>query len=408
MRINFSGDLCPYGTYEQCFIDGNVDKLMPELISKLAESELHISNLEAPLSTGGKPIIKTGPNFRSSPATIKGLKQLRLSHVCLANNHIKDYGEEALLDTVKHLENNGIKALGVVKGKNALMEPYFFECKGIRLCLINAAEAEFSLPSNNSWGASTLNEVAIINMLHSAGKQADVIILSLHAGREYRFFPASFLRKMYHNFIDAGADIIIGHHPHVPQGIEIYRDKLICYSLGNFIFDRPGMREKTGPEFTFLLNCKLSRKGLEDYSVVPLERNPDNSITLLRNERKEYFMNFMRAISEPLYDDDLSTKLWDEYVREDIDLYMTHLARAYNAYPFNGSKEADEQKAYLLNVNSSCISHQKMLERITQLIAENNTQSDKDAAIRINGWKNILNKLRKTEETLNANESNIN
>jgi len=395
MKISFSGDICPYGSYEQCFIDGNVDRLMPELIAKLEKSDLHITNLELPISSGGEAIIKCGPNFRSSPKIIRGLKQLKISHACLANNHIKDYGEEALLDTVKHLENNEIRALGIAKGEDAVMEPFFFEQKGIKVCLINAAEAEFSLATHDSWGASMLNEVAIINMLHSVRERADVIFLSLHAGREYRFFPASFLRKMYHNFIDAGADAIIAHHPHVPQGIEVYKDKVICYSLGNFIFDRPGMRQKIGPEFTFLLNFELNSQGINDYSIVPLERNPDNTITLLNGEREKLFMEFMHLISEPLCNEDSATRIWDEYVREDIDLYMTHLAQAYNAYPFDQSKEADEQKAYLLNVNSSCLSHKKMLERIIQLIAGNNTKSDQYAATQINEWKNILNKLRK-------------
>jgi Bacterial capsule synthesis protein PGA_cap len=397
MQISFSGDICPYGSYEQCFIDGNVDRQMPEIIKQLRKSDLHIANLELPVSTGGEPIIKCGPNFRSSPAIIRGLKQLKVSHACLANNHIKDYGEEALLDTVRHLENQGIKALGVAKGEDALMKPFFFEQDGVKLCLINAAEAEFSLPTRDSWGASMLNEVAIINMLHLAREQTDVIFLSLHAGREYRFFPASFLRKMYHNFIDAGADAIIGHHPHVPQGIEIYKEKLICYSLGNFIFDRPGMRKKIGPEFTFLLNCEINKEGIKSHSIVPLERNPDNTMTLLQGERKKNFMDFMQLISEPLYDEALATRLWDEYVREDVDLYMTHLAKAYNAYPFDQSEEADEQKAYLLNVNSSCLSHQKMLERIIQLVTGNNTKSDQYAVSQINDWKNILNKLRKKQ-----------
>ena len=76
MHISFSGDLCPNGSYEQCFVEGDVDKLMPELIAELEKSDLHITNLELPISYGGEPILKCGPNFRSSPKIItkSGLK----------------------------------------------------------------------------------------------------------------------------------------------------------------------------------------------------------------------------------------------------------------------------------------------------------------------------------------------
>lgn len=394
LRVSFSGDLCPFDSYEECFAEGNVGKAMPEIINELEKSDLHITNLETPISCSGKPMVKCGPNFRTSPAVVKGLKQLKVTHACLANNHIRDFGDSALLDTIYNLGNNNIMALGAVKGENTLMKPYLFEQNGVKVCLINAAEGEFSRPIKDGWGASVLDEVAIINLLHSIRRDVDVIFLSLHAGLEYKFFPAPFLQKMYRNFIDAGADAVIGHHPHVPQGIEIYMDKLICYSLGNFVFDRPGMRTKTGTEFSFLVNFDLTANGIKRCAIVPFERNPDNTLTLLRKERKHFFKEFLYLISEPLYSEDILTSIWDEYVRKNIDLYMTHLAMAYNAYPFKHNKEAEEHKSYLLNVNSSCLSHRKMLERIIQLVAGDKTKSNKYAEKTINNCINILNKLR--------------
>ena len=96
----------------------------------------------------------------------------------------------------------------------------------------------------------------------------------------------------------------------------------------------------------------------------------------------------------------MAERIWDEYVREDIDLYMTYLAKAYNAYPFNQSEQNEEHKAYLLNVHSTCLSHKKMLERIVRLLRDDNTRPDKYAVNQISNWKHILDKLSKRPDIL--------
>lgn len=394
LQIIFSGDLCPVDGYEEIFSGGKVTEYMPQITGICSKADLHITNLEAPLSKDNTPILKCGPNFGVFPECTKGLHELSITHACLANNHTKDLGEKSLLDTIDVLNNTDIVPLGYAKGEEQVMEPMFFEKNGVKIMLLNAAEAEFSYPEEESYGASFLNEVEIIKILNESTKEADITILSIHAGREYKFFPACFLRKMYRNFISAGASAVIAHHPHVPQGIEIYQEGLICYSLGNFIFDREGMHSKIGPDLSFLIDCGFSKNGLTNFTIHPIKRLHDNKVVLMDNSDKSLFFEFMDKVSTPLSDEQKAKLIWDEYCRGDLELYMEHLKMCSGKYPFGSDQESKEAVAYLFSVISMSQTHKQMLKRIIRLILDSKTESDEEYAKLISEWNHILSKIK--------------
>ena len=115
LSVTFSGDMSPVNGYSDIFKSSQVDKYFSDVIKLISETDLHITNLETPVSENGFPISKAGPNLRADPLVINGLKQLKVTHACLANNHIMDFGEDAAFDTIQFLQQHGIIHAGLVE-----------------------------------------------------------------------------------------------------------------------------------------------------------------------------------------------------------------------------------------------------------------------------------------------------
>lgn len=202
-----------------------------------------ILNLETTLGTGGSPIQKRGAALKSTPLTLDALKQLNVKAVCLANNHTMDYGEESLQETLEQLDKNNILHVGAGTDlKHALQA---VELPGTSVVLQNFAwpveEAVAACP--NAGGVAPLDRALILEHTRAlrAQEPGKFIVNVYHWGFEYNLWPMPLDIQFAHQSLEAGADLIIGHHPHVVQPFEVYKNKKIFYSLGNFYF---GSRRK--------------------------------------------------------------------------------------------------------------------------------------------------------------------
>ena len=215
-------------------------------IDFLKKADLTFGNLEGPISDKGK---NQGSiySFRADPKVVEGLIESGFDILSIANNHIFDWGEPALLDTIDRLEKNNISYIGV--GKN------YQEANEIKIKEINGTKFGFlgltSLYPKSFWakdnrvGLTEFDEDKILEKIKKAkeNKIADVIIISLHWGEEYQTVSNQFQKNLAHKLVDVGADVVVGHHPHVAQDIERYKDGIIFYSLGNFVFDQNFSKE---------------------------------------------------------------------------------------------------------------------------------------------------------------------
>jgi poly-gamma-glutamate synthesis protein (capsule biosynthesis protein) len=206
----------------------------------LRQGDIVFGNLEGPMSERGA---NQGSiySFRADPRAVTGLKDAGFSVLSLANNHMLDWGRTALEDTVSILRDNGIETVGAGSDFASANQPAIIERNGIKVAFLAYTNLlPRSLQAGERPGISSFdldmarNEIA---SLKSSGK-ADTVIVSFHWGEEYQQRANAFQIRTAHALIDAGADIILGHHPHVAQQAEAYKDKLIFYSLGNFIFDQ--------------------------------------------------------------------------------------------------------------------------------------------------------------------------
>lgn len=236
------------------------DPLAP-FAAQLRDADFTIGNLECPIATVGKPLDNKIFSFRADPRVVPLLKG-RFDALAVANNHSGDYGKAAFLETLSHLDHAGIAHFGGGRDLASAHAPLWIERQGLRIAVLGydefkprSFEAGADYPGI-AWSEDS-QVIGDIRAARAAG--ADLVIPFMHWGWEREPDPSERQRQLARLMIDAGADVVVGGHPHVTQGAEYYRGKLIVYSLGNFVFDGFDLpAAKRG----WLLRLTLDGKGL--------------------------------------------------------------------------------------------------------------------------------------------------
>lgn len=202
-----------YDTYGEAYFFKNFKEVFEQ-------DDLTIVNLEGVLSTSTNRVEKTF-NIKGKPEYTGIMTSSSIEAVSLGNNHTSDYGPESLEDT-----KNALDAAGILYAYNDIIS-YYTSDEGLVVAMVSASMT----------GNGGANQSYVLNGVVEARNQgADIVIACCHWGIEKDYYPNDFQQNLGHKLIDAGADLVIGHHPHVLQGIEEYKGKIICYSLGNFSF----------------------------------------------------------------------------------------------------------------------------------------------------------------------------
>ncbi len=226
-------------------------------------------NLEGAISdTGSRNTVKEY-TFRSRVALIDGLTSAGIDVVSLANNHVLDYRWAALADCISRLDSAGIKHAGAGKDFDTASAPVILDTPAGKVSMIAVSQITASFASTSSRpGTYYVSEdsisKALLAKVTEASQQSDFVVVSIHWGVEYKTVANSKQTSLAHALIDAGADLVLGHHPHVVQGMEIYKDRLIVYSLGDFVFHH--YSRITGE--AFVLQVSLPRDGSAPYGTL--------------------------------------------------------------------------------------------------------------------------------------------
>jgi hypothetical protein len=228
VMINFAGD-----SVLACSLENVVKNDYGYPFANLAcfkNSDLFMLNLENPITARGTKVPKKY-NFRMRPDYIKILQDGGVDIVNLANNHTGDYGAQGIEDTLKHLDDAGIKHVGAGLNQADARKPVVIKIKGIKIGFLGY----YNSPDYTT-GTNPFNERILKEDISNLKEIADYVIVNFHWGEENAGYPKPYQITLAHLAVDSGADLIVGHHPHVLQGIEKYKNGLIAYSLGNFIF----------------------------------------------------------------------------------------------------------------------------------------------------------------------------
>lgn len=209
-----------------------------EFLPQLKRADIAFANLEGPISDGGKNV-GSKYSFRFEPSIIDALKKSGIDIVSFANNHVGDWGQEAFNDTLTHLSEASILYTGAGKNKQEASQVTIIESQGVKIGFLGFTDVgpNWMEARENTAGTLLASDPERLNYISQAKTKVDILVASYHWGDEY--VPHNERQEMLaKSSIDAGADIIIGHHPHVIQAIEEYHGGLIAYSLGNAIFDQ--------------------------------------------------------------------------------------------------------------------------------------------------------------------------
>lgn len=239
--INLDESWCTTQYLDSCE-NGIYDCISPELIDFMNAADIMCLNNEFTYSTGGAPLDGKLYTFRADPERVEVLHQLGVDAVGLANNHVYDYGSEALLDTFDTLETAGIPYFGAGRDLDEAMEPLYLEADGKTIALVAASRAEkypmTPQATEDSPGILRCYDTELFDqVIAEARENADFVIAFVHWGTEYSYELEQVQRDTGREYLDAGADIVIGAHSHCLQGIEFYDGKPIVYSLGNYWFN---------------------------------------------------------------------------------------------------------------------------------------------------------------------------
>jgi poly-gamma-glutamate capsule biosynthesis protein CapA/YwtB (metallophosphatase superfamily) len=253
--------------------------------SVLHSADVVVGNLECVVATIGEPIWKPY-TFRAHPRVIPHLKK-HFDALSLANNHTGDFGKPALVECLERLKEAGIPTFGAGRNLEEAHKPWLIEKNGIKLALLGYNEfkpASFAAGANIpgvAWSSGKEQEARVIADIQAAKKIADVVIPFMHWGWEDE--PANERQMSYGlKLVEAGADAVIGSHPHCTQGFDIFHDKLVLFSLGNLVFDE--FKDRDG----WLVKLTITKQGVRKWQTIVVRTNEQGTPRVMKDVESPY------------------------------------------------------------------------------------------------------------------------
>lgn len=385
MRIVVTGDICPNEGLDSELLGPDGARYLEAVAPLLDRADLVIGNLETPLCDQSTAIPKTGPNFMCDPALAAMLKAQGFDGFALANNHILDQGVEGLDQSLRVLDAAGLPYCGAGLTHEAACRPAVFTRGDDTIGVFNFAEGEFAQSQGDGPGTARLDAFWSEERVRRARTQFDIILVVLHIGNEYQPIPSGVSMDFCRRMIAAGADAVVAHHAHIPQGTERFQDKPIAYNVGNFLFGYPldadvGSRFDTTPCWFLSTVAELcvNPDGRIDLALHPFKQQADRTLAPLSVPGRKAFDAYIKACNAILLDAARQKKLWEQEARNLFSAHWEPFARSVDA--FSDPDPAKSHRAATLLFNFfRCEAHHEMLRRGFQLAYERRQSDDRDA-----------------------------
>ena len=268
--------------------------LSKDVVDIMTDSDIMVANNEFTISNRGEKLPNKYYTFRASPDRLAIYQEMGIDLVTLANNHVYDFGEEAFNDTLEYLEQYKIPYIGAGRNIEEAKAPFYYIINGYKIAFVNANRSEKYIltPEANETSGGVLrcyDPTTFINVISNAKQNSDFVIALVHWGKEDSSELEQVQIDTSKQYIDAGADIIIGTHAHTLQGIDFYNNKAIIYNLGDFIFNNE-------TKDTAIFQLKIDSNGNFTYYFLPCKEENEYT-SLLTGSEQVRVLNKIRNLS---------------------------------------------------------------------------------------------------------------
>lgn len=367
-KILITGDFCPINRIEKLALEQNFEAIFNDFLEVFQRNDLNVIDLECPLTLSDAARPKAGPHQKAHPDCIKILNYAGINLVALANNHIMDYDNAGISETIKLCRLNEISTVGTGKSPEEAGKPYTVSIKNKRIAILNYADNEFLSTPDSSYNCNPINPVRCFYDIKGARQSHDYLIVIIHAGNEFYELPSPRSKMLYRYFVDLGADVVISHHTHAWSGYEIYNSKPIFYGLGNFIYDWPG---KTNSRWNQGYVVRLNISDKTDFEIIPLKQcNERPGVFHLNDEETRTFQKEMERLNLIIADDQQLETEFRKYCNTVFPMYDAFIEPYFGKYISALRKRAffpklmtRRKRLLLLNI-FRCDSHRDVLLRM--------------------------------------------
>ena len=265
---------------------GGIEGVLSEdILSIMKNSDLMVANSEFTVSTRGNKLPNKLYTFRAKPERLSIYSEMGVDMVTLANNHVFDYGEDAFLDMLDSFDKYKIPYIGAGHNIEEAKKPYYFIINGYKFAFVSATRAEKFImtpgATEESYGVfRCYDPTLMINTIKELRSESDYVIPIIHFGKEDSHELEDEQISSARAYIDAGADVVVGHHAHTLQGVEIYNNRPIIYNLGNFLFNDLEVD-------TAIFQIRIDKNGKLDYYMIPAIQKDCKTSLLSRNEKQK-------------------------------------------------------------------------------------------------------------------------
>lgn len=309
MKILIGGDFCPENRAEKLLGDGE-DIFSVEYKRIWNSTDFRILNLEGAITSSNSKNDKVGRCIKFDPNVMNGVKKMGVTHFSLANNHIMDYGEQGIDDTINYLKKSEIDFFGCHSQKTSILKK-----NDTKVAVLSFSNKEFSaMEINNGVGACSMDLISMLQQIEVAKKVTDHIIVILHTGLSLYPLPSPEQRRLCRFLIDTGVSAVLCQHSHIMGAYENYKEGFISYGQGSFVFELGRKNTVWNKGYSILFDFKKDGRSI---NIIPHKQFDEslNICTLTQIELDE-FHSSMDKLNQSLCNDDEFSKAWELYLNK--------------------------------------------------------------------------------------------
>lgn len=371
MKIIIGGDIVPINSNLSLFKD-EAKSLFGDLQTHFDEADLTIVNLEVPLTNSENPILKSGANLKADVNAASKLKSSGINLVSLANNHMGDFGDQGILDTLEHCRKAKIQTVGAGINLDEAKKYRLIETNGKKVVIISCSDTEFGIAEKDTPGANPFDLKSLTLQILELKKEVDFLIVILHEGKEHYAYPSPELQDSCRFICDLGADLVVCQHSHISGARETYKNAEIIYGQGNLLFDYANRRSETWIQGHLIAVELKNSKFITN--LIPFQQTFPG-IKSLSEEEEKVFHEKMTIMSENVLDREFIERNWGEFItRFEKTYYSTFRGhgklqrKLFSYFPFVNSLYSPKKNAILLNVLRSRVHREAIIDLLEKKI----------------------------------------